>query len=183
MTLLSPIKAIENGWIKSTKLELNSVQDWKDNNFISPNGIDFTLEQLFEPSKLKSNVFIHRVDDTKKQKLNYHEINPFYISGKSHEGFKGWRLNSKAMYDALSGFEINLPGDVAALLIQRSTMNRNMVTAGAGAYDAGYKGPCGFWIRNNNFNECYIEQGARVGQIIFYKAQSAHSYNGQYQKK
>lgn len=76
---------------------------------------------------------------------------------------------------------VNLPADVFATFIQRSTFNRKGVIILGSIYDPGYNGQIGCTVYNLSGEELYIEPGERIGQMVFYKAESASSYNGKYQ--
>lgn len=165
--LISPVKAIESGWV-SGEYEPSDV---------SPNGIDFRLQRLFSPDPKSTNSFIIRKDDSKQHRV-YTEVLPYHIDTQD---LFGWRLNSNNSYDFTSNLSVRLPNNVAALIIQRSTLNRNSMMITSGLWDSGFKGNVSGQLRNNASQEAYIEKDVRIGQIIFMEAQSAYAYHGQYQ--
>lgn len=77
--------------------------------------------------------------------------------------------------------DITVPEDMAALIINRSTINRFSGTVSSGLYDPGFrsKGGCGAVYRPTI--DTKIELGFRMAQVVFYSAKSASLYNGQYQ--
>jgi deoxycytidine triphosphate deaminase len=77
--------------------------------------------------------------------------------------------------------DVRVPADMAALVINRSTVNRFSGTVTSGVYDPGFqsKGGCGAIFRPTYSTK--IEQGFRMAQIVFYRASSASLYSGQYQ--
>lgn len=77
--------------------------------------------------------------------------------------------------------DISVPEDMAALIINRSTINRFSGTITSGVYDPGFrsKGGCGAIFRPTL--DTKIEIGFRMAQVVFYTAKSASLYNGQYQ--
>lgn len=168
---INPRVAIEKGWITGIKNEIVQVQ---------PNAIDFTLDHLYEINP--TNEFIICVDpsnpnkELKQMRGNSNEIQP-YIDRRTNVGL--YRIDVDRTYDATSDIYVNLPNGVAALTIIRSTFNRNGMFLTSGLYDSGYSGHVGFVI-HNRLGVAKVEQGIRVGQIIFIEASSAGLYAGDY---
>ena len=77
--------------------------------------------------------------------------------------------------------DISVPEDMAAMIINRSTINRFSGTISSGVYDPGFrsKGGCGAVYRPTR--DTKIEIGFRMAQVVFYTAKSASLYSGQYQ--
>jgi deoxycytidine triphosphate deaminase len=77
--------------------------------------------------------------------------------------------------------DISVPEDMAALIINRSSINRHSGVITSGVYDPGFrsKGGCGAMFRPTINTK--IEIGFRVAQVMFFTAESASLYNGQYQ--
>lgn len=167
--IISPIKAIESGWVKG-EISKDSIQ---------PNGIDFRLMRLFYPEYQTKGSFV-LLENTKKH-INYFETVPYRCQVDGLEPFKGWFINGNSSVDFLSNLEISLPRDVAAIIIQRSTLNRNGCTLTSGFWDSGFKGTIGGQLHNHMKTNAYFEVGVRIGQVVFMEASAAHSYNGQYQ--
>ena len=88
-------------------------------------------------------------------------------------------LDAPKSYDGTSNIYLNLPENVAAQTIIRSTFNRNGIFLTSGLYDSGYKGHIGFAL-HNVAGYTKIEQGTRIGQIIFVRSESAGIYAGGY---
>ena len=77
--------------------------------------------------------------------------------------------------------EVNIPEDMFALVWSRSTFNRNGVIVRGCVLDSGYRGiPC-FSVYNFSGNELHLPKGTRICQILFFNADSAGIYKGQYQ--
>lgn len=154
--IVSPIKLIESNIIK------NIMSD----DQIQPNGIDFTLDKLFQE-----------------------EDGPFFLGKetKEHRKYRAaatmgghFLLDPKTSYDFASNIVIELPNNMCAQIIGRSTLNRNSIFLTSGWWDSGYKGNIGGQIHNMSNQPAFIEAGARIGQIIFHEAAAASSYKGQY---
>lgn len=166
---MSPVKIIESGYISGPITE----------DCVSPNGIDFRLDRLFAAHVVKDNHFTLFKDDTKRH-LERTEYKPYYVDNKI-KPFCGWVINGYTSYDFLTDYEVKLPHDIAAVILQRSTLNRNSMVISAGLFDSGFSGFIGAAITNNHKECAYIEHGSRIGQIVFMQAQSAKLYAGQYQ--
>lgn len=166
--LISPIKAIESGWVTGD-ISQDSIQ---------PNGIDFRLDRVFMPKLGGNKSFILREET--KQSIEYFEMKPYHLE-TDLGNFEGWRIMPHTGYDFLSNIELNLPQNVASLIIQRSTLNRSSCSITSGLWDSGFKGTIGGQLRNGGQLGACLEHNVRIGQVMFLEAQAAHSYNGQYQ--
>jgi len=76
---------------------------------------------------------------------------------------------------------IELPDDVYSTFNIRSSFSRKGVFATTGIYDPGYVGSLGCTLYNLGDSPIRIEKNTRVGQMLFFKADAASSYNGQWQ--
>jgi deoxycytidine triphosphate deaminase len=132
---INPKIAIEKGWIKG------NIED----KHIQPNAIDFTIDKLFTIDDMP---FV--ISEQGKNMRGGSELSP----NERWEDRDYWILEERRSYDAMSNFYVELPEGIAALLIVRSTFNRNglFVTSG----------------------------GTRVGQIIFVESENALMYAGGY---
>ena len=81
--------------------------------------------------------------------------------------------------------EFHLPSDVFALLFPRSTMFRWGLIVECGVVEPGYEGRPVVAIHATSLNAgeegIILNRGQRVVQAIFFKANSASTYNGSYQ--
>lgn len=158
--LISPKKAIDNGWITHSTPNF----DWS--KCIQPNAIDFTLDQAFVPSTTDTATF--GVDT--KQLPQCFKVTGSWVAVPSNGGY----------IDGMSSMYCNIPEGVAAMLIIRSTLNRGGLSLAAGLYDSKFQGNIGFVIRNHRSVEALIEIGSRVGQIMFLPSDSVGGYAGGY---
>jgi len=76
---------------------------------------------------------------------------------------------------------IKLPSDIYAMLYGRSSFNRKGVLIRGSVYDPGYEGQVGCTIYNLSGKALIIEEGERICQMVFFEADSAADYEGQYQ--
>lgn len=161
--IINPQKAIDAGWV--TGIASPKVQ-------VQPNAIEFTMDMC--EMMLEGNTFTINRD------------------GKTHRGTIGmeptqnrndhrlyWHLSPGQMYDVSSNVSVDLPENVALLIIIRSTYSRNGMFLTSGLYDSGYKGPVGAAL-HNLYGESRIEVGERLGQAMFVTAESAGMYAGGY---
>jgi len=81
--------------------------------------------------------------------------------------------------------EFHLPSDVFAILFPRSTMFRNGMIVECGVVEPGYQGRPVVAIYSPILDMSreliILDKGSRVVQAIFFKANSASTYNGSYQ--
>jgi len=161
---INPRVAIDNGWI--TGIANPEVQ-------VQPNAVDFTLDKLYTIDDRIGFV----ISEEKKKMRSVYEMS----TSPSWDGdgmAKYWRLGSRCVYDGMSNVYVDLPEGVAAMLIIRSTFNRNGIFLTSGLYDSGFKGHLGFVLHNQTNGYALIAPGTRVGQVIFVSSDSASMYAG-----
>ena len=90
-------------------------------------------------------------------------------------------LNNLQSLNVLLNKIVHLPKDVYATFTHRSSYNRKGVLITGSIYDPGYNGQIGYTIYNMSKEELRIGKNKRIGQIMFFKADPASSYSGQYQ--
>ncbi len=77
--------------------------------------------------------------------------------------------------------EINMPLDLAAIVLPRTTLFRMGISLRTGVVDPGYKGALVFGLKNESKLDIGIERGARIAQIIFMKVEGRTApYKGRY---
>lgn len=158
---ISPQTAIDNGWITGVT------------NNPSPNAIDFTLDTVYTIDN-DSTFFIS--NDEKKMRGG----SELKTTKSNNQNL--WTLNANTVYDGMSSMYVNIPEGIAALLIVRSTLNRNGLFITSGLFDSLYEGHIGFALHNRS-GPAVIEQGTRVGQIIFVESDNDGGYAGGYNHK
>lgn len=159
---INPKTAIENGWV--TGISSVDVQ-------VQPNAIDFTLDKLFTINNM---TFVVGEDHKQMRGGEPLEATTAWNGTETREY---WRLNPNSVHDGMSNMYVNLPEGVAAMLIIRSTFNRNGLFLTSGLYDSGYVGHLGFAVHNRG-GIALIEPHTRVGQVIFVSSDSAGLYAG-----
>ena len=78
---------------------------------------------------------------------------------------------------------VTVPRDLFALIFSRSTFNRQGVLITATVFEPGWKGIPVLSIFNFSGSRFSIPKNTRIAQIIFFKANAASTYNGQYQNQ
>lgn len=141
---------------------------------IQQNGIDIDCKELFSLD-FKKTPIIMKSDSFKP----IPHLEP--IIDITRSGVKGWLLKKGQAYTFNSSFNIDVPGNMGGQVIGRSTFNRHGILIRSSFYDAGFKGNLGGTIYC--FNDIFIEEGMRIGQIVLSSAESAGLYNGTYQTK
>lgn len=77
--------------------------------------------------------------------------------------------------------KVKLPKDIFMTFTQRSSFSRRGIFVTSGVYDPGFEGLCGCTIYNLSGETCTIEKNTRIGQSLFFEADSASEYQGQWQ--
>lgn len=78
--------------------------------------------------------------------------------------------------------KVNMPEDLAARVLNRSSLFRCGATTFNALVDPGYRGTLTFGLKNVSGNEFSIERGTRVSQIVFERVEGkTELYGGKYQ--
>ena len=86
-------------------------------------------------------------------------------------------------FNALLNETVKLPKDIYAQFYHRSSFNRKGILITGSIYDPNYEGVVGCTIYNLSGDVIEIKKNKRIGQMVFYKADAASEYNGQYQSE
>ena len=86
----------------------------------------------------------------------------------------------RTSYDVTSSAYVEVPENTAAMLIVRSTLNRNGLFLTSGLYDSGFKGNVAGILHNMSDDWAYITPGSFIGQIMFIKSDAVGTYAGGY---
>lgn len=164
---ISPKTAIEEKWI--THPRCKSYQDWINQKFVSPNAIDFTLDQLF-----RINNALFTINEQQKRMRGSTRLETI----TRPEG-QFWELEQSCVYDGMSDMYVKVPDGVAALTVVRSTFNRNGIQINSGVYDSFFKGHIGITIYPR-IGYTLIAPHTRISQIIFIESENVREYTGQY---
>ena len=133
---------------------------------LQPNGIDLTLNTILTPT-------------------GYGFIG---IDTKDVPKYQHYYLNNECLFKLPFGMyifnineTINLPSDICAITIQRSSLMRSGVNTNIGFWDSGYLGKGYSTLNVMNPNGFHIEKNASIIQMIFLKNTiPTELYNGSY---
>lgn len=165
--IVNPLEVLEKKVVYST----NPIQTAGDENQIQQVGIDLRLAKAYRivgPAEF----YVSKSIRGKSIKPDLLEMSPdggcfMFKAGKQY---------------ALDFFEdVDVPENMAGLVTHRSTFNRFSGSIMSGWYDPGFKsqGGCGAIFRP--VLDTKVEIGFRMAQVVFYSAESASLYSGQYQ--
>jgi deoxycytidine triphosphate deaminase len=95
---------------------------------------------------------------------------------------KYWVLSPRSSYQFETNHQVVVPEGMAGWLIIRSTLSRNGIIMSGGLYDGGYNGMIGGTIHNLTDGRVRLEKNCRIGQFIMAESETAHLYDGHYNK-
>tara|TARA_B100001996_G_scaffold382241_1_gene373547 strand:+ start:503 stop:973 length:471 start_codon:yes stop_codon:yes gene_type:complete len=140
-----------------------------DETMIQPNTIDLRINEVYRigagPMHMDEDKKEHR--KSIKQKIN-------------EDG--NFVLDHGASYEIRSNQQVDIAEGEIALLLGRSTFNRNGVLIVSSIYDSGFKDYAGATLYNMG-GETTVKPGTRFAHLIIAKAESLHKYDGDYGEK
>lgn len=167
MTIINPKRVLDLGILRLPKnVDVNQV--------LQPNGIDLQIESV----RLISGHRMLLGDNIKTKHLGSEDVPLELIDIGAEESVQGYKLCQGHQYQMETGYEIELPSDMAAYIFTRSSLNRNGILVGSGLWDSGYHGLVGTTLYA--YQDVALIPPVRIAQIIFLKAESAHLYEGTY---
>jgi len=141
---------------------------------LTPNGIDLTVEKIFEFGSSGAVDFSNKERTLPEAK----EIAP--CKNRPEDKF-GWWVLSKGVYKVKTNETVNLAQDMIALAYTRTTLLRMGAFTQHGVWDAGFRGKAEFLLAVENPSGINIKQNARVAQLIFGRInETREGYNGVY---
>lgn len=141
---------------------------------IQPNSIDLTVNKVYE---IRGTLALFK-ESHRRQLPEYFSVHPFtieYPEGPS----KMFVLEPGKRYQVEFAEKLTIPEDLCGITLVRSTMAKSGCSGENGLFDSGYTGPCGMMISVQD--NCYVEEGAAIAQMIFLGASSHKLYDGFYQ--
>jgi deoxycytidine triphosphate deaminase len=139
-----------------------------DDTMIQPNTVDLRVDKVYRigagPMHIDEEEKIHR---------------------KSIEIFPdedGNFLLSPGCYEMQSNQQVEIAEGEVALVLGRSTFNRNGVLIISSIYDSGFKDYAGATVYNIG-GETTVKPNTRFAHLIIAKAESLHKYDGDYGEK
>jgi len=148
--------------IKKQSLVENFLQE-----SIQGSGVDFRIGELFEVS---SSAFLG------ENKRELPELKP--VKSKNN----AFVLKPNKYYLLKTVERVNMPDDLIAFILNRSSLFRCGASIRSAVIDPGYRGELTLGIKNESSFEVKIEKGARVAQVVFAKVEGkTKEYKGRYQ--
>lgn len=97
--------------------------------------------------------------------------------------FEGRHCLKPGEYILIESLEkVNMPVDLMARILPRSSLFRCGCSLGTAVVDPGFKGTLTMGLRNNSSYDFLLERGGRVAQIVFEDVRgTAKTYEGRYQ--
>jgi len=134
-------------------------------NNVQGAGVDLEIEKLYE---INSNSYLG-IDRRELPEVDEVDENPFVLS-------------PNAYYLGLTKENVNMPNDLVAFMLPRSTLFRSGVSLRTAVIDPGYRGALTVGIKNETDFEFTLEKNARIAQVVFSKIfGGALDYDGKYQ--
>jgi dUTP pyrophosphatase len=157
--------------LKRRILEEGLVKDYINlDDQLQPASFDLTLKKV-EKAVNEGYVFVNG-----KELPTMKEVQPIKFAGKDCYKLK------PGSYIGYINEEVNIPKDLCAMHIQRSTLARCECYS-KGWWDPGYNGRGTCYLDVRNEHGILIEKNAKVVQMTFALVTDAHLYKGQYQKE
>jgi len=149
------------------------VENLKDGELqVQPNGVELTLQEIRTIEGSGAVDF----DNSKRR------IPDSHLLGFDEEG---WIHLAPGIYKVLFNEIVNIPRDLAALAMPRSSLIRCGATLETAVWDAGYRGRSECMLVVHNPDGFDLEKNARLMQLVFYHLHSEvkEGYTGRYQNE
>lgn len=139
---------------------------------LQPNGIDLRIRKVLKVPRNMHSPFRMYADGSK------HVPDQGVCEGTLLHDGPAFVLERGYAYSVECYEKVQIPRNVAAMVYGRSTLHRNGVLCRAGVYDSGFNDFVGLMMFP--FCDFWVEKRTRIAQIIFYKSDTSHIYDGQY---
>src|SRR3989338_2729987 len=155
--------------VKAKKL----VEGLSERELTNPEGAGFDL-RLGEVFKISGSAFL---GETERKTPNIKLIQKYSKDNKS-----SLKIKPGDFYLVKTVEKINLPLNLSAVIIPRTTTFRSGIFIRTGPIQPGYKGELTFGLKNEGPVSVEIEMGARFVHVIFHEIKGGGSkYRGQWQ--
>ena len=140
-----------------------------DEKMIQPNTIDLRINKVF-----RIGAGPMHIDEDKKEHRKS-------IEQKVDED-GNYVLDHGACYEIQSNQHVDIAEGEIAILLGRSTFNRNGVLIISSIYDSGFKDYAGATLYNIG-GETTVKPNTRFAHLVIAKAETLHKYDGDYGEK
>lgn len=179
MTVLNPQSLVDSKKV----ISLKDPEGKLNSNQIQQVGIDLTVDKVYKIAEGSESSI--GIED--RQIADYREIKPIKLHFRKRiEGSnqtqivtmeEGWMLEP-GYYLWDSNEKIHVPEDAMGIIFQRSTLLKSGTQIVSSIWDPGFHGTLGCHLIVHH--PIKLERGARVGQVVFWKAEAASQYSGVY---
>ena len=166
--IISPLVAIREGMITFPEHVIDQEKH------IQQNGIDITLDALFMLDSIPGLL----TEQNRGFKPTF-AVNPIDCYYKDVPYPNSFCIKQGLVYDWHSDFKINVPTDICALVMIRSSFNRLGGKVDTGNWDSGFNGNLGGTLQSRS-GDIIVQQHTRIAQVMFFRAEAASLYNGIY---
>jgi len=144
-------------------------------------GVDLTVSKVMaiDPLNLTA-LFIVDFDNSKRSLPNTIEVKPGFCQAPGEPMY--WLLNRNTNYVVVYNEYVRVPAGYAGLILPRSTLLRGGATLYSAIWDAGYNGR-GTGVLSVGPVDLILAPNARVGQMVFFKADTSRKYEGVYNRE
>ncbi|WP_458186916.1 deoxyuridine 5'-triphosphate nucleotidohydrolase [Haladaptatus sp. NG-WS-4] len=144
------------------------ITDTRDEQ-IQPNGIDLTLETVYEQRDSG------RIGRNGKEIGDRQQVEPEQVTEKSPETY----YLPEGGYIVQYAETVRIPEGHVGFVFPRSSLMRNSCMLNTAVWDAGYEGKGEGLLQVHHDIE--LERGARIAQLVLSEADHDATYNGDYQ--
>lgn len=153
--------------LKLTKQNPSLIENVDEKN-IQPSGVDLRVKRIY---RLKNSGFLGTKD----------RMTPDVESVSDRFGEK-FRLEPNEFVLVETMEKVNMPKDLMAIILPRSSLFRCGVGLHTAVVDPGFQGTLTFGMKNLSEFPFEIEIGSRIGQIVFKEVkENVKLYDGKYQ--
>ncbi len=164
--IISPLKAYKKGYITGL---LNPDKQ------VGSDGVDVTIQHVAKVDL--TDVAVVSEDKRLSKHRNREGVGLETIDG--HQYY----VLTEGVYDITFNESFNLPKNVSAIIMLRSTLVRNGCTGEAGLYDSGFNAVGGMFLHVKGGGRIRLQQNVRIAQAVFVDSNTHKLYDGQYNKQ
>jgi dUTP pyrophosphatase len=142
-------------------------------------GLDLTVKDVLILARENKST----IGDTKTLVLDFDNKERKLPQRESKIKFgRGWELAANQTYVVVYNEFIKIPSGYCGMVLPRSTLLRGFANLSSALWDAGYEGR-GEGLLTTGQAPLFLHENARVGQMIFLKADTEKKYEGTYQRE
>lgn len=141
---------------------------------VQPNSVDLRVKDSYS---IDGGVVLHK--DGSRHLPQYKKQSTFLMPRfDTGEETEYYQFDPGILYQVEFYERVDLPLEVCALTILRSSMNKSGSSGEVGLFDSGYCGGTGITVSVSH--QSFVEKGAPLAQMVFLTSGARSSYNGYY---